>query len=195
MAVRKLCARQSRREPPADFGRDPVSDHRDRTRGTPADERPHGLDRRTLLKRAGVIAGAAWVAPTIVDSLTSPAAAGTPVCSATFATSTTPGGPYTLTVPANCKVTYSIRGGGGGGGANGVVNGAAGGNATTLGGFIPAQTAAYTLTYYVGGPGIGATGTSGVGSGGAGYGTGGNGGDWGRPERGTRVAAEVVRRP
>ena len=37
-----------------------------------------GIDRRTLIKGAAVAGAAAWTAPMIIDSLASPAAAGTP---------------------------------------------------------------------------------------------------------------------
>lgn len=39
---------------------------------------PTDIDRRTLIKGAAVAGAAAWTAPVIIDSLTSPAAAGTP---------------------------------------------------------------------------------------------------------------------
>jgi hypothetical protein len=57
------------------------------------------MDRRTFIKAAGVAGGAAWVAPAIVDSLASPAAAitGTPGC-------------FKFTVPANTGACANATG-------------------------------------------------------------------------------------
>jgi hypothetical protein len=41
------------------------------------DEGPAGLNRRQMIKAAGIAGAAAWTAPMIIDSLSSPAAAGT----------------------------------------------------------------------------------------------------------------------
>jgi hypothetical protein len=69
------------------------------------------MDRRTFIKAAGVAGGAAWVAPAIVDSLASPAAAitGTPGCFKFTVAATA--GPTCTTVTsafdATCDVTTS----------------------------------------------------------------------------------------
>jgi hypothetical protein len=36
---------------------------------------PRGLDRRSLIKKAGIVGAAAWVAPMVIDSMISPASA------------------------------------------------------------------------------------------------------------------------
>ena len=47
-------------------------DHRDGiASGEPAD----GIDRRSLIKRAAIAGGAAWIAPVVIDSIASPAGA------------------------------------------------------------------------------------------------------------------------
>lgn len=43
-------------------------------------EDQRGIDRRTLIRRAAVVGAAAWTAPVIIGSLTSPAAATTGTC-------------------------------------------------------------------------------------------------------------------
>ena len=116
-----------------------------------------------MIKRAAAAGAVAWTAPVILDSLASPAAAAT-VCLATFTQST---GTYSVSVPANCRITFTLRGGGGGGGDIG----GTGGNATTITGELAPQPSPYTLAVVVGGPGIagggGGTGGSGHGAGGA----------------------------
>jgi hypothetical protein len=44
------------------------------------DEEKSGLSRRQMIKASAVAGAAAWTAPVIIDSLASPAAAGTPHC-------------------------------------------------------------------------------------------------------------------
>jgi hypothetical protein len=54
------------------------------TENAPAERR--GIDRRTLIKRSAAVGAAAWAAPAIIGSLSSPAAAqnGTVPCGCTF---------------------------------------------------------------------------------------------------------------
>ena len=70
-----------------------------------------GLHRRALLKRGVIVGGAAWVAPMLIDSVRSPAAALSPDY-----TQTVPG-TYFVDVPAGQDVVFTLVGGGGGGGA------------------------------------------------------------------------------
>ena len=61
------------------------------------------MDRRALLKRAAVAGAAAWTAPMIIDSLASPAAAGTgPIVLVQSAQNESAGntGPVTVTLPS-----------------------------------------------------------------------------------------------
>src|SRR5689334_5894813 len=73
-----------------------------------------GLDRRTMIKRAAAVGAVAWTAPVMLDSLASPAAALTSCV--TFSSSTP--GTYSVNVPANCAVKFTIVGGGGAGGGS-----------------------------------------------------------------------------
>ncbi len=160
----------------------------------------HGrtVSRRALLGGGVATAGAAWVAPVVVDSLISVAAAATD----DFPwDSSTKGGPkstaYSVGVPANRAVNFTVVGGGGGGGQAGHGSpgndgdGGVGGNGTQLTGTIPAQGSGYTLYIAVGGGGGGGHGATGGKAGGISpYGTGGKGGDransWGGRRRGRR---------
>lgn len=116
-----------------------------------------GIDRRTLLKRGALLAGAAWAAPVVIDSFASPAwAAGTEKLNQTTYNSTI----ISVAVPAGVKIDYDMSGAGGGGGANTNNNipdsgnsrnkGGNGGAGTKLTGTIPAQGSAYTLYVAVG---------------------------------------------
>jgi hypothetical protein len=73
-----------------------------------ADGRPGagGLSRRQMIRAAAVTGAAAWTAPVILDSLTSPAAAGS-VCVKYYAKLTTAGACY----PANPSCNYSVASG------------------------------------------------------------------------------------
>ena len=80
---------------PTDHDVDPVD----------GDRRP-GLKRRQMIKAAGIAGAAAWTAPLIIDSLSSPAAAGTvsPGCYR-FYWSIAGGCSYTNTDPNSCAPT------------------------------------------------------------------------------------------
>src|SRR6185503_7235019 len=102
----------------------------------PADEdvmadasRPEGggLDRRSLIKRAAIVGGAAWTAPIIIDSLASPAAAATCTCDSGTITYTatgatkggqaySPAGGANTFTPCNGVTQVQVQAWGGGGG-------------------------------------------------------------------------------
>jgi hypothetical protein len=69
-----------------------------------------GLNRRQMIKAAGIAGAAAWTAPMIIDSLSSPAAAATvaPGCYRMWLAFTSPGGSWALsswqgTAPNGCQ--------------------------------------------------------------------------------------------
>ncbi|MCB0977621.1 MAG: hypothetical protein KDB02_09195, partial [Acidimicrobiales bacterium] len=135
-------------------------------------------DRRRFLIGGAAAAGAAWVAPAVIGSVSSAAGAATQLFS-----SSTPGETSGITVPANREVSFTITGGGGGGGNDcGSRDGqtGAGGSGTTITGTIPAQASAYSLTAIVAGGGVRGWTTGGAGgSGRVPGGAGGNRGDSG----------------
>ncbi len=74
-----------------------------------------GLNRREFGKRGAMLAaaaGAAWAAPTVYDSVSTPAAA-----AGTSLLDTDEPGTYTPTIPAHRSASFVIAGGGGGGGS------------------------------------------------------------------------------
>ncbi|MEQ1787829.1 MAG: hypothetical protein ABL966_12310, partial [Acidimicrobiales bacterium] len=113
-----------------------------------------GIHRRSLIKRGVIAGGTAWVAPMLIDSVLSPAAA---VSLEAGYTKTTPG-TDTVDIRAGIAVSYVITGAGGGGGGD---QGGAGGARTTITGTIPVSLVPYTLNITVGTGGGGGTLTTG----------------------------------
>lgn len=132
-----------------------------------------GMDRRTMIKAAGIAGLGAWTAPMIVDSMASPVAAEscgatTPTGTATFTLNTNSGVKTYTTGGGQTSVFVSLWGAGGRGGTGGAANftggGGGGGGAfygTTISGLTPCTTYTYTLTV-----GRGGTNTGGLESGG-----------------------------
>ena len=160
------------------------------------------MNRRDLVKRGAVlggVVGAAWTAPVVYDSFSSPAAAATKDFPFTKNVANT----YTVGVPANKAVNYLLIGGGGGGGFYKSANGGSGVKVT---GTIPAQAAGYDLTIRVAAGGkaplanssnyyIGGLGGSGHCDGGAGGSVGNGGGGGGGSSAITSVGGLLIVAP
>jgi hypothetical protein len=87
-----------------------------------------GLDRRTMIKRAAAAGAVAWTAPVILDSLASPAAAGTCTGTATPAQYVTGDDQTFMTGPGVVSFLVSAFSGGGGGMSGDAMGGAMGGD-------------------------------------------------------------------
>lgn len=109
------------------------------------DHNQPGVQRRSALKRMGLLAGAAgsaWAAPSVFGSSSASAASGTSaiIC----------GVDGKVTIPAYRTVYFELVGGGGGGGGGTSNPGGAGGNGSKVTGSIASKTSPFVLSTFVG---------------------------------------------